>query len=166
MFAVISPADALAVVLAIFAFGVASDAPSSSSSKRFIVVKCNSFACGESARDRSAALSETSGESLGETSVENLFLLRGDVVRHAIKRNALFVRIVKSKPGARIAITRLPDRAGIDQVAIIRLKIKMKALRRICHLVARTHSFRLLTIQGKGALHMGMAEKGKSRLPQ
>src|SRR5258708_18386444 len=69
------------------------------------------------AADFLAAGPYTLDQRKGQAGVLHAILNRGNIIRHAPEFNDAMIQIGDGERGARIAVARLADRAGIDQVA-------------------------------------------------
>src|SRR5947208_10373160 len=82
----------------------------------------------------STSLRKAVGEPVWKSGHQDFFLRGANVIRNAIEGDGVVAGIVKRKRGAWIVVTRLPDRAGIDQVFCLVFQVEPEllfALRRI-----------------------------------
>jgi hypothetical protein len=61
---------------------------------------------------------EPGRQDLGQATLANLCLGAGDVVRNPLKARAARCEIEEEPGGARVAVARLADRAGVEEPAV------------------------------------------------
>src|SRR5208282_2717147 len=116
----------------------------------------------ESSLRSSASEGEPQDQRLGKARPEHSFLNRGDVVSDAPEFHFLLREISDGKSGARIAVARLADRTGIEQIRRGGLESKFSGLRVERHLDAQRLDA-VVAVHSEAALKMRVAEERERR---
>jgi hypothetical protein len=102
---------------------------------------------------------QTSREPWREVGSKNFFLGYAQVVGHAMEADNPCVAVEHGEGGSPVSISRLPNRAGIDEIPKLFAKRPVRRLGLSDRAVSRTIGFTDFSLQGESTLQVGMSEK-------
>ena len=104
---------------------------------------------------------QASGQSRWKVGGEDAILRGFQVVGRAVEVDDLRVGVEQCEGGAPVAVARLPDRAGIDQVSRRGLQLQRDGLGLPDRAVFGTEAIGAGTVGKESALQVGVAEEGQ-----
>src|SRR5579872_6338337 len=105
----------------------------------------------------SAAKSKPGDQRVRRSGIFHPLLYRSNIVGQAPEFNDSMIEIGNGKGRAGIAVARLPDRAGIQEIA--RIRLQPQGRKRPAALRLRTNQFQTLVAKREPTLKVGVAEK-------